>query len=71
MDYTQLTKSDEQAMLSIIGAETVDELFAGLKDNILNSYASLIELRDDPDLPESIKQDIADRLAAYHSITKA
>ncbi len=33
MDYTQLTKSDEQAMLATIGAETVDELFAGVAES--------------------------------------
>ncbi len=32
MDYTQLTKSDEQAMLATIGVRTVDELFAGVAE---------------------------------------
>ncbi len=32
MDYTQLTKSDVQAMLATIGVETVDELFAGVAE---------------------------------------
>jgi glycine dehydrogenase subunit 1 len=33
MDYTQLTDSDVQAMLATIGAETVDELFAGVAES--------------------------------------
>ena len=32
MDYTQLTESDQQAMLATIGARTVDELFAGVAE---------------------------------------
>ena len=32
MDYTQLTQSDEQAMLATIGVRTVDELFAGVAE---------------------------------------
>ncbi|MCH8963662.1 MAG: aminomethyl-transferring glycine dehydrogenase subunit GcvPA [Planctomycetes bacterium] len=32
MDYTQLTESDEQAMLATIGVRTVDELFAGVAE---------------------------------------
>ena len=48
----------------------IEELFAGLRDRVEDTFESLVDLRDRSGLPDELKATVAERLAAYSGLVR-
>jgi hypothetical protein len=63
-----LGKSSSGETAATFRAQTIDELFKGLKDLVGGCYEALLKLKDESGLSQELRTDIERRLREYHSL---